>query len=359
MGVKIGHREVGDGNPCFVTYEAGPTHSGLESAKELVRLAAEAGADAIKFQIVDPDRLVADKKQPFSYSILVDKETGRTEEVTEPLYDILCRRALTKNQWREVKATADEVGLAFFATATFRDEIDLLAELGCHSVKIASGDVSHHPLIRYAARTGMCLQLDTGNSTIGEIEAAVDVALQEGNANIIIHQCPSGYPARLESINLRIIPTLKQMFQLPVAYSDHTPGWEMDVAALALGANMVEKTITKDRTTRSVEHLFSLEPADMAHFIRVIREVETAMGSPRRLMTPPERQKSMAVRRSCYYARDIRAGEVVTEEMIEFRRPGYGIPPLSLDKIVGRRVTADHAAGSLIQWSDLADAVEA
>lgn len=356
MSVKFGQFEIGDGHPCFITYEAGPTHSGVESAQELVRLAAAAGANAIKFQIVDPERLVADKKQPFSYAVLVDRETGMTEDITEPLYDILCRRALTKAEWKQVKATADEVGLAFFATATFLDEIDFLAELGCHSVKIASGDVSHHPLIRYAARTGMCLQLDTGNSTIGEIEAAVDIALQEGNSNIIIHQCPSGYPARLESINLRIIPTLKQMFQLPIAYSDHTPGCEMDVAAVALGANLVEKTITTDRTTRSIEHIYSLEPHEMARFVQTIREVEIALGAPRRLMSAAERQKSMAVRRSCFYARDVRQGEVLAPEMIEYRRPGYGIPPTSMELLIGKQVTVDRTAGSLIAWTDLGTA---
>src|SRR4029077_3774096 len=117
-----------------------------------------------KFQIVDPDRLVADRKQPFSYEVLVDRESGKTETIVEPLYDILMRRVLTKDQWREVKAHCDREGVAFFSTITFEDEIDLLVELGCHSIKIASADVNHFPLIRRAARTGMCLQLDTGSS---------------------------------------------------------------------------------------------------------------------------------------------------------------------------------------------------
>ena len=223
MGFKIGDRQIGDGHPCFITFEAGATHSGLDYAKKLVNLAAQAGADAVKFQIFDVDRLVADKQQLFSYKVLVDKESGKTEEVQEPLYDILLGRSLFQEEWKEVKAVADREGLAFFATVGFPEDIELLKELGCHSIKIASSDVNHHPLIRQAAKTGMCIQLDTGNSTIGEIEEAVDLILREGNENIIIHQCPSGYPARLESINLRIIPTLKQMFQVPVAYSDHTP----------------------------------------------------------------------------------------------------------------------------------------
>lgn len=353
MGFQIGNRPIGDGHPCFITYEAGATHYGLESALQLVKLAAEAGADAVKFQLLDPDRLVANKQQLFSYQALVDRESGQREDVSESLYEILCRRVLTQEQWRQVKARADELNLAFFATVTDRMAIDLLAELGCHSVKIASADVNHHALIRYAARTGMGIQLDTGNSTIGEIEAAIDVALQEGNTNLIIHQCPSGYPARLQSINLRVIPTLKQMFQLPIAYSDHTPGWEMDVAAVALGANLVEKTITLDRTIRSPEHLFSLEPQDMSRFVTIIREVEIALGVPRRIMTPVERQKSLAVRRSCFYAQNLPKGTVLTEAMIEYRRPGFGIPPHEFERVIGCAVQRDCATGELIDWSDL------
>jgi N,N'-diacetyllegionaminate synthase len=173
--VKIGSREVGDGAPVCVVYEAGPTHDGIESAKALASHAARAGAHAVKFQVVDPNRLVADRKQLFSYQVLTDRATGAMETIEESLYDILMRRVLTKPQWRELKSHCDREGLAFFATVTFEDEIDLLAELGCHSIKIASGDVNHLPLIRRAARTGMCLQLDTGNSDLGEIAVAVDV----------------------------------------------------------------------------------------------------------------------------------------------------------------------------------------
>ena len=135
----------------------------------------------------------------------------------------------------ELKAYSDSLGLAFFSTVGFEEDIRLLEEIGCHSIKIASGDINHFPLIRMAARTGICLQIDTGSSTLGEIERAVDVIRSEGNENIIIHHCPSGYPARLESVNLNIIPTLKRLFPYPIAFSDHTPGWEMDVAAVALG----------------------------------------------------------------------------------------------------------------------------
>ena len=350
--VNFGGKSVGHGHPCFITFEAGPTHDGLESAKRLVTFATEAGADAIKFQILDPDRLVADKEQLFSYEVLLDRETGFTETVNEPLYDILLRRSLRPQEWKDLKKHSDSLGLAFFATIGFEDEIELLEELKCDSIKIASADVNHWPLIRRAARTGMCIQLDTGNATIGEIEQAVDVIVSEGNENIIIHNCPSGYPARLESINLNLIRTLKHIFPYPVAFSDHTPGWDMDIAAVAVGANIVEKTITEDRTTRSVEHIMSLEPQEMKDFITKIREVEIAMGSGKRILHPAELEKRKAIRRSAFLKKHVNRGQSVREAEIEFRRPGFGIPPNEFEKHMSRNFARDLAAGHMVEMVD-------
>jgi N,N'-diacetyllegionaminate synthase len=353
QSVKIGAREVGDGHPAFIVFEAGPTHNGLETAKLLATHAAKAGAHAIKFQIIDPDRLVADRKQPFSYQILVDRESGATETIEEPLYDILMRRVLTKDQWRDVKAHCDQLGLAFFATIGFEDEIELLTDLGCHSIKIASGDVNHYPLLRLAARTGMCLQLDTGNANLGEIEDAVDVIRSEGNDNIIIHQCPSGYPAHLDSINLRIIETMRQMFPFPIAFSDHTPGATMDIAAVAMGASLVEKTITLDRMTRSIEHIMSLEPQHMAQFVQTIADVERAMGTPRRILHDAERKRRFAIRRSVFLESPVKAGDELGKAKVVFRRPGFGLGPDQYEQSSGARFRHDLPAGHRVSAGDL------
>jgi len=327
MAVTINGKNIGNGYPSFIVLEAGPTHDSLGSAKRLVQAANMAGADAIKFQILDPDRLVADRQQLFSYEILSDRESGASETVTEPLYNILKRRCLTKDEWRELKAYCDSLDLVFFSTATFEDEVDFLVELGCDTVKVCSGDIDHLPFIEYCARTGMCVQIDTGNATIGEVERATDTILACGNDRIIIHHCPSGYPARLESINLNIITTLKKMFSFPIAFSDHTPGWDMDVAATALGANMVEKTITMDRTTPSVEHMFSLEPFEMQQFVKTVRDVEIALGGYRKIIQPEERDKNYAIRRSLVTCRAVVAGEKVCRDTVEFARPGFGLRP--------------------------------
>jgi sialic acid synthase SpsE len=337
----------------LITFEAGPTHTGLESAKRLITCAAEAGANAIKFQILDPDRLISDKKISLTYNVLEDKETGETDTVTESLYDIFCRRALTKEEWREVKQHSDELGLAFFATVGFEDEVDLLEELDCHSIKIASADVNHWPLIRQAARTGMCIQLDTGNASIGEIEEAVDIIRSEGNENIIIHQCPSGWPARNESINLNVIPTLIRMFPYPIAFSDHTPGWDMDIAAVALGASLLEKTITADRTIRSVEHIVSLEPEEMKLFVQKIREVETALGSNRRILSPEERERRKRGRRSVFLKQPVTKNQHLADAEVEYMRPGYGMAPNVFESLKSLRFKRDLPAGHMLDISDL------
>lgn len=353
--VRFGKQKLGNGQPCFITFEAGATHNGEAAAKDLISHAAEAGANAVKFQIFDPDRLVQDKAQLFSYDILVDRKTGETRTITEPLYDILCRRYLTKEEWKRVKVFSDSLGLAFFATVGFEEDVLLLDDMGCDSIKIASADVNHWPLIRLAARTGMCVQLDTGSASLGEIDQAVTVCIEEGNSNVIIHNCPSGYPARLESINLKMIRTLKQMFpDLPIAYSDHTPGWDMDIAAVALGADLVEKTITLDRTQKSAEHLFSLEPHEMEPFVRAIRDIEIAMGSPVRRLHPEEVEKRTALRRSAFLKKEAMAGEVVSLDHVEFRRPGYGMSPKRFDSICGRkRFAKPLPLGHMIQTEDM------
>lgn len=336
----------------FIVFEAGPTHDGIDSAKKLVKYAAEAGADAVKFQILDPDRLVPDRSQMFEYHILSDKALGELKKVSEPLHDILMRRYLTFDQWREVKAYCDDLGIIFFSTATFLDEVDFLYNIGVDTIKICSGDVNHFPFIRYCAETGMSIQLDTGNATIGEVEAAVDQVLGTGSNRIIIHNCPSGYPARLESINLRIIPTLKQMFSFPVAFSDHTPGWDMDIAAIALGANMVEKTITLDRTTPSVEHLFSLEPPEMKQFVRSVRDLEKALGSSRRIVSDEERKRGAGVRRSIITADSVSKGQRIDKTDLAFARPGTGIRPGMADVIQGRIFSKDLSKGHMLDWGD-------
>jgi N,N'-diacetyllegionaminate synthase len=345
-------RPIGDGNPCFIVFEAGPTHNGKDSALELAKAAAESGADAIKFQILNPDRLVSDRQQMFKYEVLVDEVSGKTETVEEPLYDILQRRYLNEIEWQEIKTFCDSHGLLFFATIGFLEELQFVEKLQCDSVKIASADINHWPLISAVAKTGMSIQLDTANATLGEVERAVDIVRQEGNERVIIHQCPSGYPARLPSINLRMIDTLRQMFDKPVAFSDHTPGADMDLAAIALGANLIEKTITKDRNTRSVEHVFSIETCELPSFIQRIRDLEVALGLNRRILSTDERKNRDRIRRSAFLKRETQAGTPIDGIDVEFRRPGDGIPPDLWEQLKGATLKHKLPEGTKLSMTD-------
>jgi sialic acid synthase SpsE len=348
--VAIGDRLCGDEAPVFIVFEAGPTHSGLESARRLIEVAAESGADAIKFQILDTDRLMGEKDVELTYKVL--GPTG-TEDVTEPLETILRRRELPPDGWRELKRYADKCGITFFATVDYPETLALVRELGCHAVKVASGDLNHWTWLDQVARAGMPVMIDTGSSVIGEVERAVEIITAAGNQDIIIHHCPSGYPARLESINLRIITTLRQMFEFPIAFSDHTPGWDMDIAAVALGATMVEKTLTLDRRTRSTEHIMSVEPAEAQRFVRAVRELEVALGRPRRIMSADEAKGKLKARRSLFAARALRRGERLAEETVDWRRPGTGIIPADAPRALGRTLARDVQAGAMLAWDDL------
>lgn len=353
MIVEIEGKKIGGDNPCYLTFEAGPTHSGLDSAMRLADLAADSGADAIKFQLMDPARLVADTHQPFTYMILVDRESGEQKQVEEPLYDILKRRSLAEDEWRTLKAHCDARDLTFFATAFYEEEVDFLVELGCPSIKIASADVNHFPLISHAASKGLTIQLDTGNASLDEVKGAVEIVRAAGNEQIIIHHCPSGYPARLEGVNLRVLSTLKEMFPYPIAFSDHSPGWEMDLGALALGAKLIEKTITEDRTTPSVEHIMSVEGKDIFRFVQTIRDVEVAMGSSDRVMSDAELEKRLGVRRSAYLTQPAKSGMQLGDLDVDFRRPGYGIGPDKFDTLRDKRLNRDLSAGDRIEEAHL------
>ena len=346
--INIRDKVIGDDASCFITFEAGPTHSGFESAKEMVRLAAESGADAVKFQMTDADRLMACKEQLFAYKILVNKQTGETKNIEESLHQVLNRRNFDKAQWRALKAYADEQSIAFFATACFADEIEFLAEIGCDSVKIASADVNHTSLLKAAAKSGMVIQLDTGNASIGEIENAVDLIEANGSNKIIIHHCPSGYPAHLPSINLKMIGTLKSMFDYPIAFSDHTPGWDMDIAAVTLGANLIEKTITFDRTTPSVEHIMSIEQEDFVPFVSAIRDLEVALGNGRRALSNEQRENRKAVRRGVYLVEPGKKGQLLKDCHVEFKRPENGLSAAEWELLADMKMTDDLRAGEAI-----------
>lgn len=351
--IKIGEKSVGDGCPTFITFEAGATHCGLSNAKELAEVAANSGGDAIKFQIFDPDELISDRNLMYSYDVLVDEASGATEQIEEPLYDIFVRRSLSSSEWKQLKSYCDRLGITFFATIGDEYGLNLVKTLGCESVKIASSDINYFPFIRKVAKLGVSVQIDTGNSTFDEIQRAVQIVKECGNEQVILHNCPSGYPANLDTVHLRSIPNLKTAFGCPVAFSDHTPGDTMDIAAICFGANMVEKTITTNRMTRSVEHIMSLEPTEVSCFVNNIRDLERAFGNPAPQLTTLQSAQARKFRRSLILDQDVVKGQKLSEIKVKFKRPGFGITPDIYEKISEMCFKNDLAAGSRVRRKDL------
>lgn len=358
MKARINNFEINQGtNGIYIVFEAGATHYSLHSAKELAKVAKIVGADAVKFQFLSADRLIADKSVMFEYAYLLRDSDGNEQFIStsESLYEILKRRELTLDEWRELKRYCDEIGITMFSTATYKDEVDFLVdELKVESIKINSSDINELEFIRYCASKGINIQFDTGNADLWEIERAIIIAEEEGCNNIIIHLCPSGYPARLESINLKMITTLKIMFpKYSIAFSDHSPGWEMDIAAVALGVDMLEKTITLDRTIKSCEHSFSLEPDGAKRFIKSIKELEIALGSTRRIIPSYIKKERISTRRSPYALKNLKVGEVIRESDFEFKRPGFGITSEEFKFFIGKKLTKDINKGEALTYEHI------
>ena len=330
--VKLDNKYCGDFRKTFIVLEAGPTFNNYDEAIRMVLASKKSGADAIKFQIFNPDELVSDKKQLFEYEILISKSKNKTQKVSEPLFEILSRRCLSKRQWTNIKNLCDKIGLSFFSTIGSVDDLRFLEKIGCASYKIASADVNYHHLIKKVSETEAIVQLDTGRASISEIEKSINI-INENSNKYILHHCPSGYPAKYESINLNMINTLRMAFNCPIAFSDHSPDIDIDIAAITVGSNMIEKTITFDRLTPSVEHIFSIEVSEISNFIKRIRNVEKSLGNFNKIIDKEERKSINKVRRSAFAKKDINANLKLNYNNIIFRRPGDGIDPELFDKI--------------------------
>lgn len=338
--VKIGKRYVGEGEPCYIVFECGATFDSVETAKKLVKAAAESGADAIKFQILDPDRLMGEKSLTINYTTASGLKTGN-------IYEILKKRVLTKEQWKEIKKYCDELGITFFSTATFPDEVDFLVEIGSAAIKINAGDVNHYYLIDYASKKGVTIMLD-GRAKYDELEKGVEICEKNGNHNIIIMHCPSGYPARNDGVNLTVLSSLKKIYSYPIGFSDHSREKLMNYPALVMGADILEKTLTLDKNTEAIEHFMSLEPHEAKEFVTEVRAIEEAVGSSRIMFS---KKVNEAARRSIVAKEDIKKGENITIEKLEFKRPGnVGISCADYQTACSKKAARDIKKDEFITW---------
>ncbi len=321
----------------YITFEIGPTHTGFESCIEYCKKVKKSGADAIKIQMMDAERLIADKKQIFEYKIL-SKNKKKIINKKESLYKILKRRELTKKQIEKIKFFCDKINLEFISTVFFEEDIDFLKNLGCNSIKIASADINYEKLLIKAAKSKLNIQLDTGMSTLKEINKSISILKKHNNKNFLIHHCPSGYPANVEKINLNMINEIKSRFGCPVGFSDHSPDWEMSVAAVALGANLIEKTITFDRCYPSVEHIMSIELNKLEEFVKKINFTKKAIGKRDLILTFKEIKNRNYLRRSAYFIRNELKGTKIKDCKIDFKRPGLGIDARDIENIKNKKL---------------------
>lgn len=345
----IGDRAVGPGHPCYVIAEAGSNHNrDLPTAMRLIEVAAEAGADAVKFQTYTAEGLYSRRTPDMTYL----KEQGLVGD-GESVWELIKRVEIPWEWHTDLAGHAALAGITFLSTPFEEAAVDLLDGIGVPAFKIASYEVNHLPLIAHAARTGKPLLISSGMASLGDLERALDTAAEAGGKDILIMHCAVNYPPRFEDLNLRAIGTLRSAFQVPVGWSDHTMGHSADVVAVALGACAIEKHYTLSRDQAGPDHPFALEPGELAAMVQAIREAEAALGSSVKRVTESEAEMFRLGRRSVVVARDIAAGGVLTRADLAVKRPGFGIPVHAIDEVVGRHVAHDMERDQVLQWDDL------
>ena len=339
--VRIGEHKVGPGLPCLLVAEAGVNHNGsLEMALRLVDAAADAGADVVKFQTFKSEEVVTPEAPMAAYQI---QNTGRTESQLE----MIRKLELRDDAFCAIRDHCRERGILFLSTPFDYYSADLLHGMGVAAFKIASGEITNHPLLVHIARKAKPLIVSTGMSDLEEVANAVEVLHAAGNSQLVLLHCVSNYPASPASVNLRAMKTLEERFSVPVGYSDHTEGTAIPLAAAAMGACVLEKHFTLNRTLPGPDHRASLEPPELADLVRGVRDVQAALGDGIKRPAEEERNTAAVARRSLVAAHDLRAGTVLTEGMVVIRRPGTGLTPDHLHRILGRQLRRDVAAGSM------------
>jgi len=333
----------------FVIAEAGVNHNGDTAlALQLCNAALKTGADAVKFQSFRADDLVVRGAPTAQYQA---RQTGHQDQ-----YLMLQRLELSDAQHREIKAHCDAIGIEFFSTPFSVCAVDMLVALGVKRLKLSSGELTHRSLVEHAAATGLPLLMSTGMGTMDEIiEAMGWIRVARGHLReVVVLHCTSAYPAPDESLNLRAVVSMGRDLGVDVGYSDHSLGIEAALAAVALGAAVIEKHITLDRTLPGPDHSASLQPDEFTDMVRGIRRVSAMLGDGIKAPLPEERDTARVARRSVVAAMDMAAGERVRAEQLLCRRPGTGIPPRDLENVIGLYAVRAITAGTVLQWDDFA-----
>ena len=336
--VKIGNKKIGEGHPAYIIAEIGSNHNkDINIAKKLIDKAADARVDAVKFQTFKAKKLYSKKTPKFSK----DKVTP---------YALIKSVELPRNWHIELSDYAKMKGLHFLSSPFDYEAVDELHKIGVPAFKIASFEIVDLELLKYVAKKGRPMILSTGVANLGEIEEALSVIRSQGNDEIILLHCNSMYPTPIEIVNLNSITTMSAAFKIPIGFSDHTLGTNISVAAVAMGAKVIEKHVTLDRKMKGPDHSFAIEPDELKQLVQNIRDVEKARGTGIKERSEKEQEMYEKGRRSLIAAQDIPKGMKIKRNMIIIKRPGYGIKPKFIDIVSGREAKVDIKAEQWITW---------
>lgn len=353
MHITINTRKIGSHHPAYIIAEIGTNHNrDFTTACKMIDAAAEAGVDAVKFQTFYPDEFISRHATPMDYGLDNEYSEATWQEVQQ-------NHLLLPFAWyEELVPRIRNHGLHFMTTVTGERSLVFALKYKPDALKIASMDLTYTPFLRLVAKTGLPVIISLGMGTWADIERAVKVLESEGCENYVLMHCVSNYPAKYEDLHLRFLNTLQKAFLKPVGFSDHSPGVVSSVVAVSLGASVIEKHITLDRNAKGPEHPFSLEPSDLKRLVTEIRQTEQALGNSRRHLSDQERNNARKFQRRIVANGKLKAGDLITTDNVKFQRPGGGLPPYELERIVGWVVIKDLDDEDVLTWDVLASRLQ-
>ena len=344
--IKIGNRSIGGKNPCFIIAEAGVNHNGdIKIAKKMIDSAKAAGVDAIKFQTFKSEKVVT---KTADSAIYANKNIGKKIKQL----DLLKKLEISYEDFKKINEYCNKKNIIFLSTPHSFDAVDFLEKI-VPAYKFGSGDITNIPSLLHAAKKNKPMILGTGMATLKEVKYAVSEIKKTGNKKIIVLHCTTNYPCPLDEVNMNALITLKKELDCLVGYSDHTMGITVPIMARTLGAVIIEKHFTLDRSLIGPDHKASLEPEELKKMVEEIRNVEKALGSFEKKPTNSEKKIKKLVRKSLVTNIEIKKGEKINKNMLEIKRPGYGIEPINLKKIVGKKTVKKIRADEVLTWKKI------
>ena len=327
----------------LIIAEAGVNHNGkLDLALKLCDAAKEAGADVVKFQTWKTEKIITRTVSQADYQT---ENTGKTESQ----FDMLKRLELSYDDFRKIKAHCDKIGIQFASTADEEESLDFLISLGIPFIKIGSGEITNIPYLRIMGSKKLPIIISSGMSTLAEVDVALAELRNAGATDIILLHCTTNYPCPMQDVNLKAMLTLKEAFKIPVGYSDHTEGIEVPVAAVAMGAKVIEKHFTLDRNMEGPDHLASTEPVEFKKMVDSIRNIEKAFGTGEKLPTKSEIDISKVVLKRCVASKKIKTGEIFNEKNLTVKRNDKGLPAKYWDLLIGKKATKEYEIDEAVE----------